>query len=146
MNDLAKRIEAILFIHGEPITIDRLVKILGVDKIKVRQAAEELDHRLIDTALTLVWRGDALQLATRPALAKDIINRFRDPLKREDKKFYYNVSQRTHDNVDHPTHQVWKLHEDILNSIDDKPQERHAELVDSLVKRRLVTREQLSDH
>lgn len=52
--------------------LERLVKILGIDITEIRKAAEELDQRLIDTALTLVWKGNDLQLVTRPALSKDV--------------------------------------------------------------------------
>jgi len=72
MDNLAKRIQAVLFINGEPVAIDRLVKILGSDKTGIRRAAEELDQKLSDTALTLVWRGETLQLATRSEFAKDV--------------------------------------------------------------------------
>ena len=72
MENLAKRIEAVLFVQGEPITVDRLSKILGGDKTQIRQAADELDKKLIDTALTLVWKGESLQLATRPNFAKEV--------------------------------------------------------------------------
>ena len=83
MNSLAKRIEATLFIHGEPLTLDRLVKLLGVEITKIRQAAEELDQKLIDTALTLVWKDDSLQLATRPAVAEDIDRLIKEEISRE---------------------------------------------------------------
>lgn len=72
MENLAKKIEAILFVHGEPVTVDRLSKILGMDKTQIRQGAGELDQKLSDTALTLVWKGDSLQLATRPDFAKEV--------------------------------------------------------------------------
>lgn len=83
MDNLAKRTEAILFIHGEPITIEKLARILGSDKTKIREAAEELEQKLIDTALTLVWKDDTLQLATRPAMAKDMEGLIAEEVSRE---------------------------------------------------------------
>lgn len=53
-------------------TLERMSKILGVDKTEVRKYAQDLDQKLSDTALTLVWSGDLLQLVTRPIVAKDI--------------------------------------------------------------------------
>ncbi|OGZ29813.1 MAG: SMC-Scp complex subunit ScpB [Candidatus Niyogibacteria bacterium RIFCSPLOWO2_01_FULL_45_48] len=72
MENLSKRIEAVLFVHGEPITLERLAKFLGADKTKIKQAAEELDKSLSGTALTLVWKDNSLQLATRPDFTKDV--------------------------------------------------------------------------
>ena len=71
MENLDKRIEAILFIHGEPVSLERLVKILAGSKTDMQEALNELDRRLTGTALTLVWHKDTVQLATRPAFAKD---------------------------------------------------------------------------
>ncbi|MBI5787032.1 MAG: SMC-Scp complex subunit ScpB [Candidatus Niyogibacteria bacterium] len=71
MDNLDKRIEAVLFIHGEPVSLERLVKILGGTQTKIQDALNALDKRLAGGALTLVWHKDTVQLATRPAFAKD---------------------------------------------------------------------------
>lgn len=71
MENLTKRIEALLFIHGEPMALDRLSKLLGINKTEIRQASEELDRSLSESALTLVWHNETIQLATRPQFAKD---------------------------------------------------------------------------
>ncbi|MBI2507306.1 MAG: SMC-Scp complex subunit ScpB [Candidatus Niyogibacteria bacterium] len=83
MENLAKRIETILFIRGEPVAVEKLAKLLGSDKTKIREAAEELDQKLIGTALTLVWSGDFVQLATRPAMAKDAEGLIKEEISRE---------------------------------------------------------------
>ncbi len=83
MENLAKRIEAILFIQGDPVSVERLAKLLGADKTQIRQAAEELDKKLADTALTLVWKGNFLQMATRPEFAKDAETLVKEEVSRE---------------------------------------------------------------
>ncbi|MEK7566553.1 MAG: SMC-Scp complex subunit ScpB [Patescibacteria group bacterium] len=83
MENLSKRIEAILFIHGEPVTIERLSKILEADKTQIRQASDELDKNLTGTALTLVWKGDSLQLATRPNFSKDVDTLVKEEVSRD---------------------------------------------------------------
>ena len=83
MDNLPKRIQAVLFINGEPVAIDRLAKILGGDKTRIRQAAEELDQKLSGTALTLVWKGDSLQLVTRSEFAKDVETLVKEEVSRD---------------------------------------------------------------
>ncbi|MBI2039123.1 MAG: SMC-Scp complex subunit ScpB [Candidatus Niyogibacteria bacterium] len=69
---LSKRIEAVLFVHGEPMGIPRLAEFLDAGKTEVRDALVELDNRLIGGALRLVYSGDEVQLACREYLESDI--------------------------------------------------------------------------
>jgi len=72
MNTLAKRIEAILFVHGEPMTLEGLAKLLDSTKTNVREELVKLDEHLTESALRLVYQGDSVQLVTREQLAKDL--------------------------------------------------------------------------
>ena len=69
---LSKRIEAVLFIHGDPMTIARLGDILGDTKTAVRSALVELDEHLNGGALRLVYHGDDVQLVAQEYLKNDI--------------------------------------------------------------------------
>ena len=69
---LSKRIEAILFVHGEPMGIGRLAELTGASKTDVRDALVELDGALSGTALQLVYSADDVQLVCRTYLKADI--------------------------------------------------------------------------
>ena len=83
MNELAKRIEATLFVHGDPMVLEELAKLLGRTKTEIRQAAENLDQALISSALTLVWHGETLQLATKRQFTQDVEALVKDAVSRD---------------------------------------------------------------
>ncbi|MCH7883290.1 SMC-Scp complex subunit ScpB [Patescibacteria group bacterium] len=72
MTDLEKRIEAILFVCGEPTEIGRLGELLSSNSTLIRDALLRLDENLASSALRLVYGGDSVQLATREHFAGDI--------------------------------------------------------------------------
>lgn len=72
MRDLEKRIEALLFVHGDAMTIERLGRLLSVNKTEIRTALVGLDENLMQSALQLVYHGDSVGLVTREHLSKDI--------------------------------------------------------------------------
>ena len=75
MQDQSKKIaelEALLFIHGEPIEINKIEKILGLvsgeGEPLVNQFSEEL--RASGRGLRLVFDGEKTQMVTKPEFAK----------------------------------------------------------------------------
>lgn len=64
--DLKSAIESILFIHGEPIKIARLVKIVGAPKKDVESALAQLVEEYRDRGMRLIQNNDEWQLATNP--------------------------------------------------------------------------------
>ena len=64
MENLAKRIEAILFIQGDPVSVERLAKLLGADKTQIRQAAEEA--RLRGETLAPAWGNQIRSYVLQP--------------------------------------------------------------------------------
>ncbi len=66
---LVGKIEAVLFVAGKPIAVDRLVKILDSKKQEIETAIEELKIQLnIDSSgLHLIDHEGKLQLVTNPA-------------------------------------------------------------------------------
>ena len=71
MADLEKNIaalEALLFIHGEPVTYKKIAAVLGIGREEAETLAEELKQRLEDPArgLQLVSDREKVQLATKP--------------------------------------------------------------------------------
>ncbi|MGB7957938.1 MAG: SMC-Scp complex subunit ScpB [Minisyncoccia bacterium] len=71
MPNLEKNIaalEALLFIHGEPVTYKKIAAVLGVEKEEAEKIAIELEKRLEDDGrgLQLVSDREKVQLATKP--------------------------------------------------------------------------------
>ncbi len=71
MPNLEKNIaalEALLFIHGEPVTYKKIAAVLGVGKEEAETIAGELEKRLEndDRGLQLVSDREKIQLATKP--------------------------------------------------------------------------------
>lgn len=69
-NQLGAKIEAFLFLHGEPMKVDKLAKELGVKIEEIREALELLGQRLKagDRGLALIIFDDRVQLTTKAEL------------------------------------------------------------------------------
>jgi len=70
-NILAK-IEAVLFAYGEPISTERLAKILGISKEELSAFLEKLVSELNreERGISLIKNNNKIQLATKPELTK----------------------------------------------------------------------------
>lgn len=71
MNKLEAKIEAFLFLYGEPVKVDKLAKELGVRSEEARNALDMLSHRLKeaeDRGLELIVSDDKVQLTTKADL------------------------------------------------------------------------------
>lgn len=71
MNDLISKLEALLFIYGEPIAVKKAAVILGMKSEEIKAAAEALAKELKESkrGLALIHHADELQLVTRPDLS-----------------------------------------------------------------------------
>ncbi len=65
-------LEALLFVHGEPLSFTKIGKILEIEEDAARGLAKTLEERLAneERGLMLVFGGERVQLATKPAFAK----------------------------------------------------------------------------
>ena len=61
-------LEAILFAHGEPLTIDKITKLLNIEKEEVGKELESLRKELEseNRGLRLIFNDNKVQLATKP--------------------------------------------------------------------------------
>ena len=66
MSELSKKLEAILFIAGEPLSLERLSKILKKDKATLGEALSELAKTLSERGLRLSEKDDEYLLVTAP--------------------------------------------------------------------------------
>ncbi len=67
-------IESLLFTHGEPISVARIVKILDVPERDIEDALEVLAERYRDpySGLTLIRKGKGVEIATRAENAEPV--------------------------------------------------------------------------
>lgn len=69
------RIEAILFVAGDAVDIQDLVRALGTDEKKVRKALQDLEseYDFNQRGFMIKRFGEKVQLATRPLYAEDVV-------------------------------------------------------------------------
>ena len=65
-------LEALLFVHGEPLTLKKIAAVLELEKDEVQKLAEDLKKQLESDSrgLVLVSDGEKLQFATKPQFGK----------------------------------------------------------------------------
>lgn len=70
-------LEALLFIHGEPLTFKKIAAVLNVEAGEARSLVEELKKKLesAERGLTLLLDDEKIQLVTKPQFGK-IIEKF----------------------------------------------------------------------
>lgn len=69
---LAAKIEALLFIYGEPMAFKKIAKALNVDEAEIKEAASAMaeDYKNDSRGLHLINDAEKIQLATKPELGK----------------------------------------------------------------------------
>jgi segregation and condensation protein B len=82
---LAAQIEAVLFVHGDPVSVAKLAKITGTtpEEISAAVVALRAIYESTDRGLAIVENNDTVQLATAPICA-DIIDRMTSDSLQED--------------------------------------------------------------
>lgn len=70
-------LEAVLFASGDPVSLDRLSRVLDMEIAEVKKLAEVLENNLESRASGIELRvmGDALSLATKPSM-RDYLESF----------------------------------------------------------------------
>ncbi|PIR97821.1 MAG: SMC-Scp complex subunit ScpB [Candidatus Colwellbacteria bacterium CG10_big_fil_rev_8_21_14_0_10_42_22] len=68
---LKAQLEALLFLHGEPMSISQIAKILKTDQAKLKKALGEMKDALKneDRGLSIVLHDEKVQLTTSPELS-----------------------------------------------------------------------------
>lgn len=85
MENIKQKIEALLFIAGEPIAIKQLAKILEIkeDDISTAILALKDEYREGDRGLIIIENNSQVQLATSPIVSETIENFLKSSLKEE---------------------------------------------------------------
>lgn len=82
LNEKLASLEALLFIHGEPLSYKKIESVLGLTKGEAEPLAAELKKRLEEAGrgLSLVSDKEKIQLATKPAFNKILEDFIKDEL------------------------------------------------------------------
>lgn len=78
MTPATQKIEALLFLAGEPVSKAELAKLLGENKQNIDQALQELSGALTDHGLSLVQTDTLIELVTSPAVANTLAQWWQD--------------------------------------------------------------------
>ena len=70
--ELSNKIEALLFVSGEPISLDKLSKLLKKDKEEVKKALENLAQSLAGAGIRLSENENQYLLVTAPEISKTV--------------------------------------------------------------------------
>lgn len=81
--NLKSIIEALLFVHGEPIKLEKLVKITKTKTEGVKTAIQELFKEYAERGFTLLEKDDMYQLGSNPACAEAIEELVKDEFSEE---------------------------------------------------------------
>src|SRR3989344_6123775 len=68
--ELCKKIEALLFVSGEPLSLEKLSKFLKEDKEEVKRAIENLDESLSERGIRVSKNNNEYMLLTAPDLSR----------------------------------------------------------------------------
>ena len=83
MNNLAQKIEAILFFKGDPVSIKKLEEILKVSKEEITTAILELKNNLNERGIILLEKEGEITLGTNPEFSTLIENLQKEELNKE---------------------------------------------------------------
>lgn len=70
MNDLKSILETILFVYGDPLTLEKIVRVSGASEEDVLKALDELEKDYEKGGLVLLKKDNQYQLGSNPANAK----------------------------------------------------------------------------
>jgi segregation and condensation protein B len=82
-NNLATKLETVLFWKGEPISRKKLAEILEVGQTELNEAIEVLKNNLVDRGIVLQENGNDITLGTAPEFSKLIEHLQGEELNRE---------------------------------------------------------------
>ena len=81
MLDLKNKIEALIFLSKEPLSIDELTKYFKLEKQQIEEAVDELKEDKKDTGINLKTDKELLSFVTNPSCGEEIKNFFHPEMK-----------------------------------------------------------------
>lgn len=83
MRELSKKIEALLFWRGEPVSIKKLSEWLTISAAEIEDALRELDGALASRGIVLMRNEDDVMLGTAPELSELVETLAKEELNRD---------------------------------------------------------------
>jgi len=83
MADLEQKLEALLFVAGEPLALDKIAKFLKEEGQRVRSALAQLEKELAGRGLRLAEKDGEYALVTAPELGKLVQSFVKEEISRE---------------------------------------------------------------
>ena len=81
MLDLKNKIEALIFLSKEPLSIDELTKYFKLEKQQIEEAVDELKEDKKNTGINLKTDNEILSFVTNPSCGEEIKNFFHPEMK-----------------------------------------------------------------
>ena len=81
MLDLKNKIEALIFLSKEPLSIDELIKYFKLEKQQIEEAVDELKEDKKNTGINLKTDKEILSFVTNPSCGEEIKNFFHPEMK-----------------------------------------------------------------
>lgn len=81
--ELSRKIEALLFFKGEPVTAGFLAKTLGVSDDEARVGLADLEQSLSERGIVLMQNGDEYMLSSSPEMGSTIEGLLKEELNKE---------------------------------------------------------------
>lgn len=81
--NLSQKIEAVLFMKGEPMSLKKLAELCDATKDEIIEALNDLEAKLQDRGIVLVKKEDAVMLGTNPVLSSMLENMRKEELSKE---------------------------------------------------------------
>lgn len=83
MADLEQKLEALLFVAGEPLALDKAAKFLKEEKSRVQDALARLEKELLERGLRLAEKDGQYALVTAPELGKFVQSFVKEEISQE---------------------------------------------------------------
>lgn len=83
MDNLKSKIESILFIHGDPISLRKIAKILNTKESEIQDILEELKKEYEERGVVVLEKDGEIQMATSPENANVVQNLVESALSEE---------------------------------------------------------------
>ena len=97
--EIEKKLEALLFFKGEPVTVKWLAGMLKVGEREVNKALDSLDVSLSNRGLVLVRKDDEVILGTSPESSDLIEEAQKEEIAKEKEKLKKDIQKKAKKNL-----------------------------------------------
>ncbi|MDE1970854.1 MAG: SMC-Scp complex subunit ScpB [Patescibacteria group bacterium] len=69
-----RNIEALLFVHGEPLTLKKIGAVLEISEEEVRRVVDELVHEYAERGIVITEQAGEVAFSTHPATSENVLS------------------------------------------------------------------------